>query len=98
MDKHHHPITPERIAVLHEIRDSIQGTDSAPQRQRLLEAMQRLGHVTTFEASRYLDVYHPPARKRDLVKAGYNIITAMRDVFTEAGKRHRVGLYSLERV
>ncbi|MDE2077266.1 MAG: helix-turn-helix domain-containing protein [Burkholderiales bacterium] len=96
--KLHHDITPERIAQLIAIRDAIPGTSAMPQRQRLLEAMRQLGHVTTFEASRFLDIYHPPARKRDLVKAGYQIITAMRDVLTEAGKRHRVGLYTLERV
>ncbi len=95
--KLHHDITPERIALLIAIRDALPGTSAMPQRQRLLEAMRQLGHVTTFEASRFLDIYHPPARKRDLVKAGHNIITAMRDVFTEAGKRHRVGLYLLER-
>lgn len=95
---HHHDITPERIADLIAIRDSLPGTTANPQSQRLLEAMRKLAHVTTFEASRYLDVYHPPARKRDLVKQGYTIGTAMRDVFTEAGKRHRVGLYFLERV
>lgn len=94
----HHDITPERIADLIAIRDSIPGTSAKPQTQRLLEAMRKLAHVTTFEASRYLDVYHPPARKRDLVKQGYSIGTAMRDVFTEAGKRHSVGLYFLERV
>lgn len=95
--KQHHDITPERIANLIAIRDSIPGTSAQPQSQRLLEAIRKLDHVTTFEASRYLDVYHPPARKRDLVKLGYSIGTAMRDVFTEAGKRHRVGLYFMER-
>ena len=94
----HHDITPERIAQLIAIRDAIRGTSAMPQRQRLLEAMRQLGHVTTFEASRFLDIYHPPARKRELVKEGYRIITLMRFVFTESGKRHRVGLYSLERV
>lgn len=94
----HHDITPERIAQLIDIRDAIPGTSAVPQRQRLLEAMRQLGHVTTFEASRFLDIYHPPARKRDLVKEGHRVITLMRNVFTEAGKRHRVGLYTLERV
>lgn len=97
MDNHFHPITPERIAALEAIRDSIQGNDAASQRQRLLEAMRQLQHVTTFEASRFLDVYHPPARKLDLIKAGYLIKTAWRQVFTQAGQRHRVGLYFLER-
>ncbi len=93
-----HPITPQRIAELHAIRDAIQGNDSKPQCQRLLEAMRKTGHVTTFEASRFLDVYHPPARKRDLVKMGHVIKTVWRIVITEAGTRHRVGLYVPERV
>ncbi|MFY7863878.1 helix-turn-helix domain-containing protein [Roseateles sp.] len=94
----HHDITPGRIAHLIAIREAVPGTAARPQRLRLLEAIHRLGHVTTFEASRYLDIYHPPARKRELVKAGYRVITLMRDVITESGKRHRVGLYTLERV
>jgi hypothetical protein len=93
----HHDTPAERIAQLIAIRDAIPGTSAMPQRQRLLEAMRQLGHVTTFEASRFLDIYHPPARKRDLVKEGHRVITLMRNVFTEAGKRHRVGLYTLER-
>lgn len=93
----HHDTPAERIAQLIAIRDAIPGTSAMPQRQRLLEAMRQLGHVTTFEASRFLDIYHPPARKRDLVKEGHSVITLMRNVFTEAGKRHRVGLYTLER-
>ncbi len=95
MAQHPHPIPPERIAALHAIRDSIPGTESPPQRLRLLEAMRKLGHVTTYEASRHLDCYHPPARKLDLVKQGYSIATVMREVITEAGARHRVGLYTL---
>jgi hypothetical protein len=93
----HHDITPERIAQLIAIRENFSGTSAMPQRQRLLEAMRQLGHVTTFEASRFLDIYHPPARKRELVKEGHRVITSMRNVFTEAAKRHRVGLYTLER-
>lgn len=91
----HHPITPERIAVLHKIRDSITGVEAAPQRTRLITAIQQLQHISTFEASRYLDVYHAPARKMELVRDGHPIQTVMRDVLTEAGKHHRVGVYYL---
>jgi hypothetical protein len=98
MDKHHHPITPERIAALHAIRDSITGIEAAPQRTRLITAIQQLQHVSTFEASRFLDVYYAPARKLELIRDGYPIKTVMRGVLTEAGKRHRVGVYFLERV
>lgn len=61
----HHDITPERIAQLIAIRDAIRGTSAMPQRQRLLEAMRQLGHVTTFEASRFLDIYHPVTDRRN---------------------------------
>jgi hypothetical protein len=98
MDKHHHPITPERIAALISIRDSITGIEAPPQRQRLITAIEQLQHVSTFEASRYLDVYYAPARKLELIRDGYPIKTVMRGVLTEAGKRHRVGVYFLERV
>lgn len=95
MAQQHHPITPERIAALHQIRDSVGGVEAAPQRTRLITAIQQLQHISTFEASRFLDVYHAPARKMELVRDGYPIQTVMRDVLTEAGKRHRVGVYYL---
>jgi hypothetical protein len=42
--------------------------------------------VTTFEAMRYLDVYHCPARILQLRKAGHRIVTHRQTVLTEAGK------------
>ena len=86
---------PERIAALHTIRDRFPGNVAAAQETRLLVAMQELWHVTTFEASRYLDVYHPPARKLALVKRGHEILTTWRRSATESGKSHRIGVYSL---
>lgn len=87
----------ERIKALHAIRDRYRGEASATQAQRLLEALQTLQHVTTFEASRYLDLYDPRARKLNLVKAGHSILTTWRTVQTESGEHHRVGVYSLVR-
>jgi hypothetical protein len=52
--------------------------------------------VTTFEAMRYLDVYHCPARILQLRKAGHRITTHWQTVVTEAGEKHRVGLYMRE--
>jgi Helix-turn-helix domain len=94
----HHSVPPERVAALHIIRDTYSGNASATQRKRLITGIEQLQHVTTFEASRFLDVYSPPARKLELVREGHNIKTAMRDVYTEAGKRHRVGVYYLDKV
>lgn len=92
------PVPPDRRAALVAIRDANKGGDASSQARRLLEALRRLGSVTTFECSRVLDIYHPPARKRDLVKAGHAIATLRRAVTTESGRRHWVGLYLLAQV
>lgn len=86
-----------RIAALHAIRDKHRGDTSSTQAARLLEALQALQHVTTYEASRHLDLYDPRARKLNLVKAGHRIVTSWRKVETESGQLHRVGVYTLQR-
>lgn len=91
------PTPPERIAALRAIRDCHRGDASATQRARLLEALQTLAHCTTFEASRYLDLYDPRARKLELVKRGHEIVTTWRHVQTESGERHRIGVYALRK-
>ncbi len=88
---------PARVAALHAIRDRHQGHAGAVQCTRLLEAMQALGSVTTVEASRYLDVYDPPARKLNLVKAGHAVLMTWDRDETESGAVHRIGRYSLVR-
>ena len=90
-------IHPERAAALYAIRDQYPGTEGKTQVLRLFVAILTLGHVTTFECSRYLDIYHPPARKLDLVKAGYRILMIWRLVVTESGDKHRVGVYLMDR-
>ena len=90
------PITPpERIAALHAIRDRHQGQSSAPQCARLLEALQTMEHVSTFEGSRFLDCYDVRARCMELRNAGHRILTVWRHILTEAGTKHRVGVYVL---
>jgi Helix-turn-helix domain len=86
-----------RQATLHAIRDRNQGLDGQTQRARLLEALHELGSITTFEASRHLDVYHPPARAKELRDDGHQITTLRRRVVTEAGAAHSVGVYLLVR-
>ena len=81
--------------ALEAIRAQFNGTDGHSQSKRLLEALSRFA-VTTFEAMRYLDVYHCPARVLQLRKQGYKIVTHWQTVTTEAGVKHRVGLYLLE--
>lgn len=86
--------TPDKEGALKALRDAFKGTDTKTQCQRLLEALSRFP-VTTFEAMRHLDVYHVPARVLQLRKAGHPIVTLWQTVITEAGARHRVGLYVL---
>jgi len=90
-----HRTPPERIAALYAIRDSHAGQAGAVQCARLLQAMQTLGSGTTVEASRYLDVYDPPARKLNLVKAGHEVIMVWDRGESESGAVHRIGRYSL---
>ena len=87
--------TVQKIAALEAIRNEFKGTASRSQAARLLEALSRYS-ITTFEAMRYLDVYHCPARILQLRKRGHKIITHWQTVITEAGARHRVGMYVLE--
>lgn len=87
---------PQKEAALVEIRDQLAGVESAAQCNRLLSALQRFP-ITSFEAMRFLDVYHVPARVLQLRQQGHAINTHWRTVQTEAGATHRVGLYVLQR-
>lgn len=87
--------SPEKKAALEAIRAQSKGSESSAQADRLLEALRRFA-ITTFEAMRYLDVYHCPARVLQLRKRGHKIVTHWQTVITEAGEKHRVGLYVLE--
>jgi Helix-turn-helix domain len=84
----------EKETALRKLREKLTGTDTKTQCQRLLEALSSFP-VTTFEAMRYLDIYHVPARVLQLRKAGHPILTLWQNVTTEAGAQHRVGLYVL---
>jgi hypothetical protein len=86
--------SPEKKAALEAIRAQFKGTSTATQCARLLEALSRFP-VTTFEAMRFLDVYHAPARVLQLRKQGHSIVTHRKTVITEAGDQHEVGMYAL---
>jgi len=90
-------IHPDRAATLYAIRDRHIGTAATTQRHRLLDALKTLGHVTTFEAMRYLDIFDPRPRKLELVRDGHTIITLRRTAETEAGIKHRIGVYVMAR-
>lgn len=87
----------DRIAMLQAVRDRHLGLSASAQRDRLLDALQSCGHVTTFEGSRFLDLYDPRARALELRRRGHDIVTTWREVITEAGQRHRIGVYTLRK-
>lgn len=87
---------PDKVAALKQIREQFSGNACRTQCQRLLAALARYP-ITTFEAMRLLDVYHCPARVLQLRKDGHQIVTHRRTVITEAGAKHSVGLYVLQR-
>ena len=88
--------SPEKKAALEAIRIEFKGTDCETQRTRLLESLKRIGAVTTYEARRYLDIYFPPARVKEMRDQGERIATHWQHIATESGDLHRVGLYVLE--
>jgi hypothetical protein len=85
-----------KVAALKALREQFTGVDATTQCCLLLAAL-RLHPITTFEASRYLDVYHPAGRIKDLRDDGHKITTIWTITETEAGVRHRVGRYLLLR-
>lgn len=85
----------QRAAVLRSILAAHSGNAGGRQCVRFLDALERLGSVTTVELFRHLDIFDPPARKRDLVHRGHNITMTWDRGETEAGQMHRVGRYSL---
>ena len=87
---------PAKVAALKQIQEQFNGIAARRQCERLLAALAQFP-ITTFEAMRYLDVYHCPARVLQLRQAGHDIITHWQTVITEAGERHRVGQYLLRR-
>jgi hypothetical protein len=72
------------------------GNDTNMQRTRLYLALQ-YAPITTYEARKYLDLYHPNARKRELIVQGLFIDTLRVAQETDAGVIHRrIGLYVLK--
>jgi hypothetical protein len=85
-----------RETALRAILRRFPGNSTAVQRERMLTAMKETGSITTFEATRLLDVYDPRPRVHELRhQFGYPITTAMRAEQTESGVLHRVGTYFL---
>lgn len=81
-------------AAFQEINEQFTGDDAKQQCNRLIQALSRFS-INTYEASRGLGVYHPPARILQLRKKGYCIDTIWQDIEAENGDKHRVGCYVL---
>jgi hypothetical protein len=76
-------------------RKQSSANSAAAQRARLLAALS-LGPISTIEARRRLDVLMPAARVHELRhQAGHNIIMTWIRQSTDAGRLHRVALYSM---
>lgn len=91
MDK---KIPPHKEAAFKEINQQFTGDNANQQCERLLQAL-RMYSINTYEASRGLGVYHPPARVLQLRKKGYPIDTVWQTIVAENGDKHRVGCYLL---
>lgn len=85
----------DRVGRLLALLGEFPGRSAGQQRRRMLAALQRLGYLTTFEASRYLDCYSPTKRLSELRESGEEIETVMVWAKTEQGEAHRIGLYVL---
>lgn len=88
------PTSPAKLRALAAILAAHPGASSPAQCRRIREALAQFP-LTTFEAMRYLDCYDPRARVLQLRNAGEAITTHWGIVTTEAGERHRVGVYAL---
>jgi hypothetical protein len=90
-------ISPERLAVFEQVLNEFRGVNAASQRQRFKAALTKLGSVLTFELSRFLDIYYPPARKFELINIdGWEIDLIWERFETESGEIHRIGRYILK--
>jgi len=87
-------IPPLKEAAFQEINRKFTGDSAKEQCTRLLQAL-KLFSINTFEASRGLGVYHPPARILQLRQKGHNIDTIWQTIVAENGDKHRVGCYLL---
>lgn len=95
--KAHHVLhtSPSKRRALAAILKAHPGNSCAAQCERIRAALAQFP-LTTFEAMRYLDCYDPRARVMRLRDEGHAIVTHWRTVTSEAGTKHRVGLYALE--
>lgn len=74
---------------------TVSGNDVATQRARLTAAL-KVSPITSFDARKYLDIYHPSARIQELRALGLKIRTDRVNQQTDAGVIHpRIGKFIL---
>jgi Helix-turn-helix domain len=91
-----HVTAPGVAVALMAIRDAAPGSSAIAQEARLEQALRRWP-LTTFEMSRWLDLYDPRARIQGLRLAGHEILRTWVVIETDCGERHRVGRFTLQR-
>ncbi|MDI1298142.1 helix-turn-helix domain-containing protein [Methylotenera sp.] len=85
---------PRKEAALIQLSKEFTGNSAKEQCLRLFKALQQF-KINSYEASRFLAIYHPPARAHELRKKGHEISTVWETVEDESGILHRVGCYIL---
>ncbi|WP_323148822.1 helix-turn-helix domain-containing protein [Pseudomonas oryzihabitans] len=74
---------------------AVENTTTQAQRARLLDALE-LGPITTIDARSRLNIMMPAARVKELRSLGHPIVTHLRDLYDDQGRRHsRVAVYYL---
>lgn len=90
-----HTTSPQKLAELMAVRDSMPGNSGLSQEARLLAAL-RHWPVTTYEAHQWLDMLDLRARVMSLRNQGHQIETVWVLAPTECGRTHRLGKYVLQ--
>jgi len=84
-----------RLQTLQDIAAEMRGNSAETQRERVMDALQALGTLSTVEARRHLDVMHPAQRVLELRSLGAEIETVWSVEPTECGRLHRMARYVL---
>lgn len=87
-------LPPHKEAAFQEMNKNFNGNSAKEQRERFLQGLRKFA-ITTFEASRYLNIYDPRARICELRAEGYEIKTVWETIEAENGVLHRIGKYLL---
>lgn len=88
-------ITPEKIAIIREIAARHSGISGTAQRACVLEILRAVRNASTYELSRFGGVFDPRPRIFELRAEGYDIKTSRRQIQTESGELHSLGVYTL---